>query len=74
MYPFLQEKLSTVKLMQGGFVFLNIVFGCEDRIYYPSPGREIEFADSIFRNLHTCKTLVFMRSIARGLANLDQVF
>ena len=70
---FLQEKLS-IKLVQGGFVFLDIVFGCDDPTYYPIPGRGIEFAHLIFRNLHPCKTLVFMRSIARGLTNLGQVF
>ena len=65
---FLQEKLSIVKLGQGGFVFLNIVFGCDDPTYYPSPGRRIEFAHSIFRYLRSCKTL------ARGLTNLGYVF
>ena len=40
----------------------------------PSPVRGIEFTHSIFKNLHPCKTLVSMRSIARGLANLGQVF
>ena len=74
MYPFLQEQLSIVKLVQGGFVFPNIVFGCDDPTYYHSPGWGIEFAHLIFRNLHLCKTLVFMRSIARGLAKLGQVF
>ena len=38
-YPFLQEKLSVVKLVQGGFVFLNIFFGCEDPTCYPNPGK-----------------------------------
>ena len=71
---FLQEKLSIVKLVQGGFGFLNIAFGCDDPKYYSSLGRGIEFAHSIFRNLHLCKALVFMRRIARGLANLGQVF
>ena len=52
LHPFLQEKLSIVNFVQGGFVFLNIVFGCDDPTYYPSPGRGIEFAHSIFRNLH----------------------
>ena len=42
---FLKEKLSIVKLLEGVFVFLNIVFGCDT-----SPGRGIEFAhdDNIF--------------------------
>ena len=72
--PFLQEELSIVKLVQRGIVFLNIVFGYDDPTYYPSPGRGIQFAHSIFRNLHLCKTRVFMRGIARGLASLGQVF
>ena len=49
---FLQEKLGIVNFVQGGFVFLNIAFGCDDPTYYPSPGRGIEFAHSIFRKLH----------------------
>ena len=60
--------------MQGVFVFRNIVVGFDDSTYYPSPGKLIEFAHSIFRNLRPCKTLVFMRSIARGLTNLNEVF
>ena len=65
MYPFLQEKLGIVKLVQGGFVFLNIVFGCDDPTYYPSPGRGIEFAHSIFRYLRPCNSLVVMRRSLR---------
>ena len=71
---FLQEKLSIVSFVERGFVFLNIGFGRDNPKYYPSQGRGIEFAHSIFRNLHLCKTLVFMRSIARGLANPDEFF
>ena len=74
MHPFLQENLSIAKLVQGGFVFLNIVFGWDNPTYDPHPGKGIEFAHLIFRNLHPCKTLVFMKNIARGLANLGQVF
>ena len=68
--PFSQENLSIANFVQGGFVFFNIAFGCDDSIYCPSPGRGIDFAHSIFRNLHPCKTLVFMRRIASGPANL----
>ena len=67
---FYKKNLSIVIVVKGGFVFLNIVFGCGDPTYYPSPGRGIEFAFSIFRNLHLSKTLVFMKSIGRGLPNL----
>ena len=38
---FLQEKLNIVNFVQEGFVFLNIVFGCDDPTYYPSPGSGI---------------------------------
>ena len=41
---FLQENLSIVNFVQRVFVFSNIVFGCDDPIYYPSPGRRIEGA------------------------------
>ena len=37
MYPFLQENLSIAKLVQGGFVFLNIVFGWDNPTYDPPP-------------------------------------
>ena len=57
MYLFLQEKLNIVKLVQGGFVFLNIVFECDDPTHCPSPDRGIEFAHSIFRYLYPWKTL-----------------
>ena len=50
-----------------GFFFFLIVFSCHHPKYYPIPDREIENAHSIFRNLHPCKNLAFMRSIARGL-------
>ena len=49
------------------FVFLKIVFGCDNPTYYASSGRGIEFAHLIFRYLRPCKTLVFARSTARGL-------
>ena len=29
------KKISTVKLVQRSFVFLNFVFGCDDSAYYP---------------------------------------
>ena len=60
--------------MQGGFVFLNIAFGYDNPAYYSSPGRGIEFPELIFRNLYPYKIIVFMRSIAKGLTNLGQVF
>ena len=49
------------------FVFLKIVFGCDNPTYYASSGRGIEFAHLIFRYLRPCKTLVFARSTARTL-------
>ena len=69
-FHLIQQNLSIVNFVQGGFIFSNIVFGCNDPTYYPSPGRGIGFAHSVFRSLHACRTLVFVRSIARGLANL----
>ena len=39
-------------VLQGGFVFLNIVFGFEDPTCYPSPCTGIEFAHSIFSSSH----------------------
>ena len=71
---FYKKKLNIAKFVQKGFVFLNNVFGYDNPTYYPSPGRETEFAHSIFRNLHPCKTPVFMRGIASGLVSLGQVF
>ena len=60
-----------VNFLKGDFVFLNIIFAYDNHpLYYPSSGRGIEFAHSIFRYLHLCETLVFMRSITRGLTNL----
>ena len=67
MHVFLQEKLTVLNFLQGGFIFLNIVFWYDDPTYYHSPGRGIEFAHLIFGNLNPCKTLIFMRSIVRGL-------
>ena len=70
---FYKKNLNIVNFVQGGFVFLNIVFGCDDPTYYPSPGGGIKFLHAIFRNLHPCKTLVFEGSIASGLTNHGQV-
>ena len=38
---FLQENFTIVNFLQGGFGFLNIIFGCDNPTYYPSPGRGV---------------------------------
>ena len=62
--------------MQGDFVFLDTVFGCDNPKYYPSPGRGIELAHAIFRSLHLCKTLFLWEALqeASGIASLSYVF
>ena len=63
MHPFLQENLTIVNILLGAFVFLNINLGVT------TP--HITQTHSIFSNLHLCKTLVFVRSIASGITNIS---
>ena len=71
---FYEKNQALLNSCKGVLFFLTLSLGVKTPHITPSPGRWIECAHSIFRDLHPCKTIVFMRSIAMGLTNLGQVF
>ena len=44
-------------ILQGGFVILDIVFGCDDPTYNPSPVQELSFLTQ-FSGIATLQSLV----------------
>ena len=48
-----QKKILTVFFffLQGGFVISDIVFGCDDPTYNPSPVQELSFVEFENKNL-----------------------
>ena len=47
MFPRIYQKFLRFFLffLQGGFVILDIVFGCDDSTYNPSPVRELSLVE-----------------------------
>ena len=63
-HPFLQQSLNVPQdlpkifiVLQGGFVISDIVFGCDDPTYNPSPVRELSLLTQ-FSGFTTLQSLV----------------
>ena len=50
-------RSTKIIFLQGGFVILDIVFGCDDPTYYPSPVRELSLLTQ-FSGIATLQSLV----------------